>query len=82
GLPGFVVSSGFGLMGPAGLPRPIVDRAHQALKTALNNPDVRKQLSDQGADPVGNTPEEYDTFNKAEIQKWIRVAREANITPE
>lgn len=82
GLPGFVVSSGFGLMGPAGLPRPIVDRAHQALKTALNNPDVRKQLSDQGADPVGNTPEEYDAFNRSEIQKWIKVAREANITAE
>jgi len=82
GLPGFVVSSGFGLMGPAGLPRPIVDRVHQSLKATLSNPDARNQLSGQGADPVGNTPEEYDAFNKAEIQKWIRVAREANITPE
>ena len=82
GLPGFIVSSGFGLMGPAGLPRPIVDRAYQALKTSLGNPDVRSQLSGQGADPVGNTPEEYDAFNKSEIQKWIRVAREAGIQPE
>jgi tripartite-type tricarboxylate transporter receptor subunit TctC len=82
GLPGFVVSSGFGLIGPAGLPRPIVDRVHQSLKVTLSNPDARNQLSGQGADPVGNTPEEYDAFNKAEIQKWIRVAREANITPE
>ena len=82
GLPGFIVSSGFGLMGPAGLPRPVVDRAYQALKTSLGNPDVRSQLSGQGADPVGNTPEEYDAFNKSEIQKWIRVAREAGIQPE
>ncbi len=82
GLPGFIVSSGFGLMGPAGLPRTIVDRAHQSLKAALNNPDVRNQLSGQGADPIGNTPEEYDAFNRGEIQKWIKVAREANITAE
>jgi tripartite-type tricarboxylate transporter receptor subunit TctC len=76
GLPGFVVSSGFGLMGPAGLPRPVVDRIHGSLKTALSNPDVRNQLSGQGADPVGSTPEEYDAFNKSEI------AKEADIQPE
>jgi tripartite-type tricarboxylate transporter receptor subunit TctC len=82
GLPGFIVSSGFGLMGPAGLPRPVVDRVNASLKTALNNPDARNQLSGQGADPVGSTPEEYDAFNKSEIAKWIRVAKEADIQPE
>jgi tripartite-type tricarboxylate transporter receptor subunit TctC len=82
GLPGFIVSSGFGLMGPAGLPRPVVDRVHASLKAALNNPDARNQLSGQGADPVGSTPEEYDAFNRSEIAKWIRVAKEADIQPE
>jgi tripartite-type tricarboxylate transporter receptor subunit TctC len=82
GLPGFIVSSGFGLMGPAGLPRPVVDRVHASLKAALGNPDARNQLSGQGADPVGSTPEEYDAFNKSEIAKWIRVAGEAGIQPE
>jgi tripartite-type tricarboxylate transporter receptor subunit TctC len=82
GVPGFILSSGFSIYGPANLPRPIVDRVHGAVKAALSIPDVRKQLSDQGADPVGSTPEELDKFNRAEIEKWIKVARNAGIEPQ
>ena len=82
GIAGFVVSSGFGLLAPAGTPRPVIDRVHGALVKAINDPGVRSNLSGQGADPVGNTPEAYETFNKAEIAKWIKVARAAGIQPE
>ena len=82
GVKGFVVSSGFGLLAPAGTPRPVIDRVHGALLKALAEPNVRNNLSGQGAEPVGNTPEAYDAFNKAEIAKWIKVAREAGIQPE
>jgi tripartite-type tricarboxylate transporter receptor subunit TctC len=82
GLPGFIISSGFSVFGPASLPRPIVDRVHGSIKTAISNPDVRTKLSDQGADPVGSTPEEHDKFNRAEIEKWIKVARGAGIEPQ
>ncbi len=82
GVKGFVVSSGFGLLAPAGTPRPVIDRVHGALVKALADPGVRNNLLGQGADPVGNTPEAYDAFNKAEIAKWIKVAREAGIDPE
>jgi tripartite-type tricarboxylate transporter receptor subunit TctC len=82
GIKGFVVSSGFGLLAPAGTPRPVIDRVHGALVKALSDPGVRNNLSGQGADPVGNTPEQYDAFNKAEIAKWIKVARGAGIDPE
>jgi tripartite-type tricarboxylate transporter receptor subunit TctC len=82
GLPDYVISSGFALFGPAGLPRPIVDRANAVLKSALANPAVRSQLADQGAEAIGSTPEEHDQFNRAEIAKWIKVARDANILPE
>jgi tripartite-type tricarboxylate transporter receptor subunit TctC len=82
GVKGFVVSSGFGLLAPAGTPRPVIDRVHGALLKALAEPNVRNNLSGQGADPVGNTPEAYDAFNKAEIAKWIKVARGAGIEPE
>jgi tripartite-type tricarboxylate transporter receptor subunit TctC len=82
GVKGFVVSSGFGLLAPAGTPRPVIDRVHGALVKALADPGVRNNLLGQGADPVGNTPEAYDSFNKAEIAKWIKVAREAGIEPE
>ena len=82
GVKGFVVSSGFGLLAPAGTPRPVIDRVHGALLKALAEPNVRNNLSGQGAEPVGNTPEAYDAFNKAEIAKWIEVARGAGIDPE
>lgn len=79
GLKGYVVSSGFALFAPAGTPKPVLDRVHAALIKSLRNPDVSKNLAGQGAEPVGNTPEQHDAFNKAEIQKWIKVARQAGI---
>jgi tripartite-type tricarboxylate transporter receptor subunit TctC len=82
GLPNYIISSGFSVFGPAKLPRPVVDRVNGAVKAALSDPDVRKKLSDQGADPVGSTPEEHDKFNRAEIDKWIKVARGAGIEPQ
>ncbi|MFN7750691.1 MAG: Bug family tripartite tricarboxylate transporter substrate binding protein [Pseudomonadota bacterium] len=82
GLPGFVVSSGFGILAPAGTPRPVVDRLNASVKAALGVPEVRRVFSEQGADPVGSTPEEYEAFNRAEIARWIKAAREAGIQPE
>jgi len=82
GLKGFVVSSGFAIFAPAGTQRPIVDRVHAALVKALNDPGVKKSLAEQGAEIVANTPEQHDAFNKAEIAKWIKVARDAGIDPE
>lgn len=82
GLKGFVVSSGFALFAPAGTPRPIVDRVHSALVKALNDPAVKKSLAEQGAEVVAGTPEQHNAFNKAEIAKWIKVARAAGIEPE
>ena len=82
GVKGFVISSGFGILAPAGTPRPVIDRVHGAIVKALADTSVRSNLSAQGADPLGNTPEAYDAFNKAEIAKWIKVARGAGIDPE
>jgi len=82
GLKTFVVSSGFALFAPAGTPRPVIDRVHAALVKALNDPGVRTNLAQQGAEVVASTPEQHDAFNRAEIAKWIKVAREAGIQPE
>ncbi len=82
GVPGFVVSSGFGWVGPAGLPRPVVEKLNGALVKVLNDPAIRKELIDRGADPVGNTPEQHAAFIKTEIEKWQRVAKQAGIRPE
>jgi tripartite-type tricarboxylate transporter receptor subunit TctC len=82
GVPGFNVTAGFGLFAPAGTPRPAIDRVLAAVKASLSDPNVAKRLSGEGADPVGSTPEEYDRFTRAEIEKWIKVARAAGIQPE
>ena len=82
GLKGFVVSSGFGLLAPANTPRPVIDRVHGVLVKTLADPTVKNSLSGQGAEPVGNRPEEYEAFNKSEIAKWVKVTRDAGIPPE
>ncbi len=82
GLTAFVVSSGFALFAPAGTPRPVISQVHAALVKALNDAKVKNSLAQQGAEVVGSTPEQHDAFNKTEIAKWIKVAREAGIQPE
>ncbi len=81
GLPGFFVSTGFGLFVPAGTPRPIIDKLHDAVVRTLKIPEVKKRLAEQGADPVGSTPEEYEAFVRSEIAKWLKVVKEAGIQP-
>ena len=82
GVSGFVVSSGFSLVGPAGIPRPIAEKLNDALAKALRDPANRKALIDQGAEPVGNTIEEHAAIIKSEINKWRKVIKEAGIEPQ
>ncbi len=79
GVPGFVVSSGFSFIGPAGIPRPVAEKLNNALAQAIRDPENRKQLIARAADPVGSSIDEHAVFMKAEIAKWTRVAKQANI---
>jgi len=82
GVPGFVVSSGFHFLGPAGIPRPVVEKLNSALVQTLRDPAIHKTLIDRGADPVGNTPDEHAAYIKSEIEKWQRVVKDAGIKSE
>jgi tripartite-type tricarboxylate transporter receptor subunit TctC len=82
GLKGFVVSSGFGFVGPAGIPDPIAKKLNEALVAALNDPKNRKTLIDRGANPVGNSVEDHNTWIRSEISRWRKVAKAAGITPQ
>ena len=82
GLPGFYMNSGFGFVGPASLPRPVTDRLNAALVKAVQEPAIRKQLIESGADPMGGTPEEHESFNRSEVTRWLKVAKDAGIKPE
>ncbi len=82
GVPGFVVRSPFGFVGPAGLPRPIVDKLNGALVAAIRDPENHKALLAAGAEPIASTPEEHAASIRSEIDKWKKVARDAHIEPQ
>ena len=82
GVPGYEALQWYGLLAPAGTSVEIVIRLQAETAKALNAPDVKKRLADDGAESVGTTPAEFAKFIKDEIDKWSNVARVANIKPE
>ena len=82
GIPGFEVTAWYGVSAPARTPRPIIERLNTEIVRALNAPDLRQRLTLQGADPVGNSPEQYTAFVENEIAKWAKVIHAAGITGE
>jgi tripartite-type tricarboxylate transporter receptor subunit TctC len=79
GLPEFEFSSEFGLLMPARTPREIVIRLNREILRILRMPDVRARLATQGAEPVGNTPEEYARSLKADLARWAKVVAATGI---
>ncbi len=82
GLPGFVSTSWFGVLAPAGTPPAIIARLNKDFVALLQLPDVREQISRTGADPVGNTPEQFAAHIKTEIAMWGKVVKAAGIKVE
>ena len=80
GVKGYDAASWFGLLAPAGTPPEIVAQLSEETRRILNLPDVREKLLSLGAQPAGSTPEEFARFIDAEIAKWGRVIRSANVT--
>ncbi|MBZ1351074.1 tripartite tricarboxylate transporter substrate binding protein [Alcaligenaceae bacterium LF4-65] len=79
-LPGFVSLTWFGVLGPAGLPAPIVDKVNAAFNAALNNPKIREQLAGMGIDAVGGTPAEFVKRMADDTAAWSKVIADAKIT--
>ena len=77
-LKDFDASSWFGLFAPAGTPRAIVDKMQADVAKALAVPEVRERFVAQGAEPGGNTPDQFAAFVKAESDKWARVVKFSN----
>ncbi len=79
GLPGFESLQWYGMLAPANTPREIVTRLHGDMTAILQMPDIRQRFVNDGADPVGNTPEEFARSIQSELAKWAKVARAAGI---
>lgn len=79
GLPGFDFATWWGLMAPAGTPRPIIDRLNAELGTSLQRPDVRERILGVGAEPAHTTPEAFGALIRSEIARWARVIKAAGV---
>jgi tripartite-type tricarboxylate transporter receptor subunit TctC len=74
-LPGFEVVGWYGVLAPARLPGPILDRLHGELVKILNEPDVHERILKDGSEPVGSSPEEFHKFLDADLAKWAKVVK-------
>ena len=77
GVPGFEATSWFGILAPAGTPRDIVMKVNAESNKALQAADMKEKLLAQGAEAVGNTPEFFGDYIKAETTKWAKVVKES-----
>jgi tripartite-type tricarboxylate transporter receptor subunit TctC len=82
GYPNFEATAWFGLLAPAGTPRPIVDRLNKEVVAILTSPDIKERLASMGATVVADKPEEFGRFMANEINKWGPVVKRANIELE
>jgi tripartite-type tricarboxylate transporter receptor subunit TctC len=79
GVPGYEAVQWFGALAPKGTPREIVAKVHGAIVRALKDPDIRKHLVSDGADPIGSSPEEFSAYIRSETEKWVSVVRNTGI---
>jgi tripartite-type tricarboxylate transporter receptor subunit TctC len=79
GFPGYEVLGWYGLLAPVGTPRQVITKLYEAVKQALNNPDVKDKMSADGADPVGSTPEQFEEFLSKERVHWAKIIKASGI---
>ena len=82
GIADFEVVNWFGIVGPANIPRPIVDRLNQAINRVVQSADSKERFSTMGFVPRGTTPEELEKHIKSEIARWGSVIKSQNIKPD
>jgi tripartite-type tricarboxylate transporter receptor subunit TctC len=79
GLPGFDASPWFGVLGPAGLPPPVISKLSTSINAVLATPEVNERLRGMLMEPASASPEEFSRIMRDELERWTRVVREAKI---
>jgi tripartite-type tricarboxylate transporter receptor subunit TctC len=79
GLPGYDAAISYGIFLPAGAPRALIDKLHDAADATIRSPEVAKKFADLGADPQFGTPKEFAAYVANDMAKWTRVARDAGL---
>jgi tripartite-type tricarboxylate transporter receptor subunit TctC len=79
GVPGYEISTWYGIWAPARTPPAIIARLQQAVASAARNPETRARFDALGAEPVADSPEDYARFVRAEYDRWGKLVRDARI---
>jgi len=82
GVPGYDATAWFGVLAPAGTPPAIIEQLATAIQKSVKTPEVTETMLKAGAEPVGSTPAQFDAFYKAEVEKWAKVVKSANVQVE
>ncbi len=82
GFPGFSVDNMNGIVAPRGTPRAVVDKLNREIARIVHTPDMKEQLTIQGFDPVGDTPDEFARYLRAEVAKWTKVIQITGLRAE
>lgn len=80
GMPELVVNTWYGLFAPAGVRPEIIQRINSEVVKFMHTPEIKKHLAASGLDPVTNSPAEFSSYLRADMEKWARVIKEANIS--
>jgi tripartite-type tricarboxylate transporter receptor subunit TctC len=80
GFPTVDAVAWFGIQAPAQTPRPVIDRLATEIRAAVHDPAVQAKIEEQGAEPVGDTPEQFQSFIDREIRRWGDLVRNKNIS--
>jgi tripartite-type tricarboxylate transporter receptor subunit TctC len=78
-LPGYSAGLWFGILGPAGLPKPVVDKLSAAANAALKDPTLLKELQSQGLNSAGGSPDDFARFIKSESERWGKVIKSMDV---
>jgi tripartite-type tricarboxylate transporter receptor subunit TctC len=79
GVPGYEATIWLGLMATGGTPRPIIEKLSTSVNKIINSPEVKQNWAKQGAAPIGMTPDEFEKFMRADIQKWAKLVKETGM---
>jgi tripartite-type tricarboxylate transporter receptor subunit TctC len=77
GLPGFDATSWYGVLAPAGTPRDIIAKLNAAAVKVMQQPELKGRMTDEGGEPIGDTPEQFAAFIKTETAKWAKVVKDS-----
>lgn len=82
GIPGFEITAWFGVMAPGTTPQPLIQKISADVQRIVAMPEIRDRIIADASEPVGNRPDEYAAFIRAEITKWRGVIKQANMRPD